>query len=203
MEVPIQPSFLASARKRVYFWKTPPKKVTTRSQSSSALKSGASIRILFVCLGNICRSPAAEGVMKRMVARRNLEKRVEIASAGTIGMHEGDLPDTRMRSAARRRGIQLTSRARQIEVADFERFDLIITMDRTNFETVSNLAPETGVRAEILPFCSFLTEHSEQEVPDPYYGGTTGFERVLNLLEDGCRGLLEEVEHRLNVSAAQ
>ena len=151
-------------------------------------------RLLFVCLGNICRSPAAEGVFLHLIASEGLEDRFVVDSAGTGGWHVGNPADRRMRAAAERRGIHLPSRARQIELADFTSFDRILTMDDDNFRNVHSLARELGERpalARIEPMTSHCRVHQVSEVPDPYYGGEQGFEDVLDLLEDACGGLLE------------
>mgnify|MGYP000748578071 FL=1 len=151
-------------------------------------------RLLFVCLGNICRSPAAEGVFLHLIASEGLEDRFVVDSAGTGGWHVGNPADRRMRAAAERRGIHLPSRARQIELADFTSFDRILTMDDDNLRNVRSLARELGERpglARIEPMTSHCRVHQASEVPDPYYGGEQGFEDVLDLLEDACGGLLE------------
>ena len=149
-------------------------------------------RILFVCLGNICRSPAAHGVMESVVEREGLQNEVLIDSAGTYGGHAGDLPDSRMRSAASRRGYNLTHRARRITEDDFYRFDMIIVMDDMNYENVSRLAPERKYLNKVYRFTEFCRNHPQWSyVPDPYYEGHEGFELVLDLLEDGCEGLLD------------
>lgn len=152
-------------------------------------------RLLFVCLGNICRSPAGENTMRHLVAERGLSDRFEIDSAGTAGWHTGNPPDSRMSSAARARGLPTGGRARQVRPEDFETFDWIFAMDR------SNQADLFGVRercrqpkAKLVLFCDFCTEHDETEVPDPYYGGPEGFEKVLDLLEDGCGNFLDRWE---------
>jgi protein-tyrosine phosphatase len=150
-------------------------------------------RVLFVCMGNICRSPAGEGVMRALVTKAGLSSQVEIASAGTIGMHVGSLPDPRMRDAAARRGYELVSRARQFVAADFEAFDLILTMDDDNRRNVLALAATPELGARVRAFCDFCRQHDDETVPDPYYGGSRGFEHVLDLLEDGCEGLLAEI----------
>ena len=151
-------------------------------------------RLLFVCLGNICRSPAAEGVFLHLIAREGLEDRFVVDSAGTGGWHAGNPADRRMRAAAERRGIHLPSRARQIALADFTAFDRILTMDDDNLRNVRSLARELGERpglARIEPMTCHCRLHQAREVPDPYYGGEQGFEQVLDLLEDACAGLLE------------
>lgn len=150
-------------------------------------------RILFVCLGNICRSPAGEGVMRKLVAEAGLAERVAVASAGTLGLHAGRLPDARMRAAAARRGYELTSRARQFMAEDFARFDLILTMDEDNRSNVLALATTEAQRARVRRFTEFCRKHTVTAVPDPYYGGPEGFEQVLDLLEDGCNEILDTV----------
>ena len=147
-------------------------------------------RVLFVCLGNICRSPAAEGVFLDLLAKEDLSHAFEVDSAGTGSWHVGQRADSRMRAAAQRRGIELHSRARQIQPEDLESFDWIITMDDSNLQNVRALDP-TGVSHErIVPLTGHCSRHSTGEVPDPYYGGDQGFEQVLDLLEDACEGLL-------------
>ena len=156
----------------------------------------APTRLLFVCLGNICRSPAAEGVFLHLVAQRGLGDRYLVDSAGTGSWHVGQPADRRMRAAAERRGIHLPSRARQIEPEDLQRFDRILTMDADNLRAVQALQPllTTPPLARIEPItqhCRRLTAH---EVPDPYYGGPAGFDPVLDLLDDACEGLLEALQ---------
>jgi len=147
--------------------------------------------VLFVCMGNICRSPSAEGVFQKMVQDADLDSAFVIDSAGTIGYHSGDSADSRMRAAASARGYSLDSRARRIEVNDFENFDLIVTMDDANFRDVSDIDPGNGAR--IVKMCDYCSRHDETEVPDPYYGGARGFETVLDILEDACGNLLEQL----------
>ena len=151
-------------------------------------------RVLFVCLGNICRSPAAEGVFVHLLEQRGLSDRFVVDSAGTGGWHVGRRADERMRAAAARRGIELTSRARQIDLADLHSFDHIVTMDADNLAAVHALAREAGNpsgQAQISAMTTYCRHHSgATEVPDPYYGGPQGFEHVLDLLEDACDGLL-------------
>jgi protein-tyrosine phosphatase len=150
-------------------------------------------QILFVCLGNICRSPAAEGVMHSMVEQAGLNSMIHIDSAGTEGWHRGKLPDARMREAAKARGYTLQSRARQVRLADLETFDLILAMDADNLRNLRALDPEGLHTKKIQAFCDFCTDHDEKEVPDPYYGGSEGFEKVLDLLEDGCANVLRQI----------
>ena len=149
-------------------------------------------KLLFVCLGNICRSPAAEGVFLHLLEQQEIHDHFVVDSAGT-GSGMGNAADTRRQAAANRRGIHLPSRARQIDLNDLETFDLVLTMDQHNLTAVKGLAQEAGKRANarIEPMLSFCRRFSESEVPDPYYGGDAGFEHVLDLLEDACEGLLE------------
>ena len=153
-------------------------------------------RLLFVCMGNICRSPAAEAVMRRLVEADGLAKRIECDSTGTISFHTGNPPDPRMHEAAARRGIRTGGQARQILADDYRSFDMILTMDDENLVNVRNMAPAGAHTAEVRPFCDFVTGTGATEVPDPYYGGPQGFETVLDLLEDGCASLLEHVRHQ-------
>lgn len=152
-------------------------------------------RILFVCLGNICRSPAAEGVMRSIVERKGVADGFEIDSAGTYGGHRGELPDPRMRSAALRRGYALTHRARQVREEDFDRFDMIVVMDDMNYEQMHRLAPSREAAAKIFRMREFFSRHADRSyVPDPYYEGADGFELVLDMLEEGCEGILAHLE---------
>ena len=156
------------------------------------------MKLLFVCLGNICRSPAAEGVFLHQLNERGLNDRFVVDSAGTGGWHVGNPADRRMQAAASRRGIELPSRARQISLDDLSTFDLVLTMDDDNLMAVQALAKEAGSRAtaSIKPMLSYARNFSETEVPDPYYGGDTGFEHVLDLLEDACSNLLDELSRQ-------
>ena len=152
-------------------------------------------RILFVCLGNICRSPAAEAMLRVLVDREGLSDMVEIDSAGTYGGHSGERSDPRMRRAAEARGIPMTHRARQVREEDFERFDMVIAMDDNNYENLFRLAPDRDAQQKIYRFREFLRNHPDWSyIPDPYYEGHEGFELVLDLLEDGCAVLLEEIK---------
>jgi len=157
-------------------------------------------RVLFVCLGNICRSPAAEGVFVHLLQQHGLEGQFVVDSAGTGGWHVGRRADARMREAAARRGIDLTSRARQIDLADLHSFDHILTMDGANLAAVQALSREAGNptdQARITAMTAYCRRHNGvHEVPDPYYGGSKGFEQVLDLLEDACEGLLEALRPR-------
>ncbi|MDR0546033.1 MAG: low molecular weight phosphotyrosine protein phosphatase [Dysgonamonadaceae bacterium] len=150
-------------------------------------------KILFVCLGNICRSPTAEGIMKQKVSEKGLEHLFEIDSAGLLNYHEGELPDSRMRKHAAQRSYRLDSRSRPILYNDFFYFDYIIGMDDSNIRTLQQRAPDLESRNKIRKMTDFCRRHSNDHVPDPYYGGASGFELVLDLLEDGCEGLIEEI----------
>jgi|UniRef100_UPI003783491A protein-tyrosine phosphatase len=154
-------------------------------------------RLLFVCLGNICRSPAAEGVMRALVAAEGLADRVAIRSAGTAGWHAGKLPDQRMRTAAQNRSYDLSSRARQVSEDHLREYDLVLVMDQQNLRDIRSYDRESRFSDKIRLFCEFCTDHAETEVPDPYYGGEQGFELVLDLLEDGCRGVLRHIRSTL------
>lgn len=155
--------------------------------------TAAPTRVLFICLGNICRSPAAEGVFLHLLEQQGLQQAFEVDSAGTGGWHVGNPADPRMRSAASRRGIHLPSRARQLEPADLSRFDHILTMDADNLSAVQALARRHPASARIAPITDHCRQQRASEVPDPYYGGPDGFDRVLDLLEDACTGLLEDL----------
>jgi protein-tyrosine phosphatase len=158
------------------------------------------IRILFVCMGNICRSPTAEGVFRKLVQERAPDLRVEIDSAGTHGYHVGDPPDRRAIAAAARRGVDLGGlRARTVEDADFEAFDLLVAMDQLNREVLLDRSPDE-YRERIRLMLEFAPSTDLEDVPDPYYGGAVGFERVLDLVEEASKGLLDEL---LALSAAK
>ncbi len=147
--------------------------------------------VLFVCMGNICRSPAAEGVFRKLVVDAGREGEFHIDSAGTHGYHVGHPPDSRMLAAARARGYLLDSRARRLAPADFEHFHWIVTMDDDNFANVG--AMDTGGGARVVRMVDYCERLTPTEVPDPYYGGAAGFEEVLDILEDACSGLLRSV----------
>ena len=148
-------------------------------------------RILFICLGNICRSPMAETIMQRIVDEQGLTQDYEIDSAGLISYHEGEGADPRMCSHAARRGYRITHLSRPIRTSDFRRFDLIIGMDDANIDTLRRLSPDLGTDAKIHQISEFFVNVQADHVPDPYYGGSQGFEHVIDLLEDACQGLLQ------------
>ena len=147
-------------------------------------------QVLFVCMGNICRSPAGENIFRHKVKEAQLSGPIRCDSAGTIGFHTGKKPDARMSKTIKKRGYEVTGSARQFGVRDFEIYDLILTMDDENYANVMKLARSDEDRARVHKFTEFCTEHSHNEVPDPYYGGDEGFELVADLIEDGSAGLL-------------
>lgn len=153
------------------------------------------MKILFVCLGNICRSPAAEGVMKKIVEEAGFSNEIICASAGTAGYHSGEAPDHRMIKHALRRNISLTSRARQFKPAkDFDEFDLILAMDKSNFQNIQAVHPQpANLRDQVFLITDFCKRLDVSEVPDPYYKGPEDFELVLDILEDACSGLLQKI----------
>ena len=152
------------------------------------------INILFVCMGNICRSPSAEAVMNHVIKNAGLDDKIHCDSAGTIAYHEGEKADARMQSHAVKRGYDLTSIARKIRIKDFEAFDYIVTMDNANYADVLAFDIDSLYSNKISRMTDYCTSHSDREVPDPYYGGPEGFEHVLDLLEDACKGLLEKIK---------
>lgn len=152
------------------------------------------VRVCFVCLGNICRSPTAEGVMRALIERAGLTEHVELDSAGTGAYHVGERPDRRSAAAARQRGIELRGRARQFEISDFDEFDYIVAMDAANYRDLRVLC-RTDDHAEKLSLLRDFDPDSPRgsSVPDPYYGGARGFDDVLDICEAGCRHLLERL----------
>lgn len=134
--------------------------------------------------------------MRALVKAENLEEHISIRSAGTAGWHAGKLPDQRMRSAGQNRGYNLVSRARQVTEEDVRDYDLLLVMDKQNLRDVRSYDRESQFTSKIRLFCEFCTTHTEEEVPDPYYGGPQGFEHVLDLLEDGCRGVLRHIREQ-------
>jgi len=152
------------------------------------------IRVCFVCLGNICRSPTAEAVFRHMVEANHLGDRVAVESAGTAAYHLGEQADPRARAAGKQRGYQLNGRARQFVQKDFERFDYVLAMDQDNRRALSKLAPNDEARAKVSLLRSFdATAESGAEVPDPYYGGPGGFDLVIDICERACQGLLKRI----------
>lgn len=155
-------------------------------------------RVLFVCLGNICRSPAAEGIFLKMVKDAGLEKQIHVDSAGTGGWHVGDGPDNRMIRHAKNRGYDLSQlEARQFEREDLKTFDYILTMDTSNYKNVISLDVKKEHHHKVKPMTSFCRIHKIEEVPDPYYKEDDGFEHVLDLLEDACTELLSHLKKEI------
>jgi protein-tyrosine phosphatase len=153
-------------------------------------------RVLFVCLGNICRSPAAEIIFRHLAHQSGRAENFKIDSAGTLGIHRGAPPDPRMAAALARRGYTIRGRSRPITVEDLNHFTLIVTMDETNLADVLRLDSSGKQRSKIRPLVEFCRSHHAPRVPDPYYGGERGFEHVIELLEDGCQGILEYLQPR-------
>ena len=151
-------------------------------------------RLLFVCLGNICRSPSAENIMNYLLEQRGLQSKVSCDSAGTSSYHIGSAPDSRMRAAAKKRGISLVGRARQFTVADFDQFDLVLAMDDSNYRSILALDSYGKHTHKVKRMCEFCQQYPDREVPDPYYGGADGFDYVIDLLMDACDGLLQELD---------
>lgn len=150
-------------------------------------------------MGNICRSPTAEGVFRRIVQEHGLENRIEIDSAGTHAYHVGSEPDSRAQAAALKRDINLSSlRGRQIKSIDMQEFDYVLAMDKSNYNDIQSIS-DNNAKAQLSLFLDFAEKHQEREVPDPYYGGGKGFERVLDMVEDAASGLLNHIrqQHRL------
>lgn len=160
------------------------------------------VKVLFVCLGNICRSPTAEGVFRRLVQESELAGRVVAESAGTHAYHIGEPPDPRAQRAAARRGVDLSAkRGREVRERDFHEFDYVVAMDRENYEHLSARCP-VGMRYKIRLLMEFAAGYAEQEVPDPYFGGTAGFDRVLDMIEDAATGLLAEIGRELGTASS-
>ncbi len=151
-------------------------------------------RVLFVCLGNICRSPAGEGVFRGLLEEKGLLDGFEVDSAGTSSYHIGEAPDRRMRQAAAKRGYELNGHSRRLAREDFQRFDLIVAMDRSNMRQIHAADRRGEYRRKVRLFCDFVPGSGLLDVPDPYYGGHDGFERVLDLLESGAHALLEHLQ---------
>lgn len=152
------------------------------------------VKVLFVCLGNICRSPTAEGVFRKLVEEQDLSRGISIDSAGTHAYHIGQPPDLRAQQAAARRGIDLSGlRGRVATARDIEEFDYVLAMDRQNYQNLAELSED---QTKIQLFLEYSEQFDEQEVPDPYYGGATGFERVLDMIEDASQGLLADIRRR-------
>ena len=155
-----------------------------------AVSRRASVRVCFVCLGNICRSPTAEGVFRALVAEAGLDTRIAVESAGTAAYHAGEPADPRTRATAAARGVHLAGRARRFEARDFARFELVLAMDAENERALRRLAPSAEARAKVTRLRSFEPAPASLDVPDPYYGGEGGFDEVYDICEAACRELL-------------
>ena len=153
-------------------------------------------KILFICLGNICRSCTAEEVMRTLLHREGLDKDIIVDSAGLISYHQGEQADPRMRAHATRRGYNITHLSRPVRMSDFEEFDLIIGMDDSNISRLHELAPSVETEEKIHRMTEYSSRIVTDHVPDPYYGGAQGFENVIDILEDACEGLLKELKSR-------
>lgn len=154
------------------------------------------ISVVFVCMGNICRSPTAEAVFRHYVESAGLDGYILIDSAGTHDYHIGDAPDARAQRAAQQRGYDMSGlRGRQVEEGDFSRFDYVLAMDKANLAILRSLAPPAS-NAQVRLFLGYARHHADREVPDPYYGGEDGFERVLDMVEDAAEGLLQHIRQQ-------
>jgi protein-tyrosine phosphatase len=166
------------------------------SQSDRTMKTMRKVSVLFVCMGNICRSPTAEAVFRHRVEQAGMADKIRIDSAGTHDYHVGDAPDARTQRAAKQRGYDMSNlRGRQVEADDFMRFDYVLAMDNMNLVMLERLRPEDA-QSYLGLFLDFAELHKEYEVPDPYNGGPEGFEQVLDMVEDAANGLLKHIRER-------
>lgn len=157
------------------------------------MKNKVKVNVLFVCMGNICRSPTAEGVFRHLVSQHNLQDRIITDSAGTHAYHVGESPDRRAQATAQKRGIDLSDlRARRVKSNDFEKYDYVLAMDRDNYAILETLCP-AGMEERLSLFLDFADAVNVTEVPDPYYGGPQGFEVVFDMVEQASHGLLEDI----------
>jgi protein-tyrosine phosphatase len=162
------------------------------------------MKVLFVCLGNICRSPTAEGVMRALVRDAGMEEEIEVDSAGTGAWHVGNPPDPRATAAAQQRGIALAGAARQVRPGDFAEFDLILAMDRANLHDLRSVAPDASAAAKVRLLREFdPAADGDLDVPDPYYGGPGGFDEVLDLVHAACASLLQQLQAQTSERAAE
>ncbi len=160
------------------------------------MKSGKHT-VLFICLGNICRSPAAEGIMKSLVEKEGMSDDFFIDSAAIGSWHIGQLPDSRMRKCGAEHGYRFDSHARQFQKSDFQHFDLIVVMDNENYRAITSMASSQADKDKVVRIADYLTHHREYTtVPDPYYGDYSDFELVIELLEDACQGLLDSIKEQ-------
>lgn len=158
------------------------------------------MNLLFVCLGNICRSPAAEAAMIKILVREGLEGQITVDSAGTSAYHAGEKADRRMREHGTRRDLNLASKSRQFTLEDFENFDLIIVMDNSNYKNVLSLDVNNKYADKVVKMTDYCNEHNEKEVPDPYYDGESGFEKVLDMVTNGCENLLSDIRKKVEIA---
>lgn len=165
------------------------------SNNKEKEKSDKKYKLLFVCLGNICRSPAAEEIMRRIISQDGKEADYTLDSAGLYGGHAGSLPDARMRAHAARRGYLLEHKSRKIQERDFETFDYIFAMDDSNYDALRKMAPTVEDTMKVRRMSDYLQHYLSDCIPDPYYGGASGFENVLNLLEDACGGVYKKLKN--------
>lgn len=154
-------------------------------------------KLLFVCLGNICRSPSAENIMRHLIDEAGLAGQITCDSAGTSGYHVGAAPDRRMQLAARKKNIKLLGQSRQFTRQDFQDFDLILAMDGSNYRDILSLDRRDEYAGKVKMMCDYAANFRDTEVPDPYYGGESGFDYVIDLLLDACDGLLEDLKKEL------
>jgi len=157
------------------------------------------VRILFVCLGNICRSPTGEAIMTTMIQKENLGDKIECDSAGISAAHKGQESDPRSIAHAKKRGHNITSFSRPIEIGDLEKFDYILAMDNDNYRDIMNIEGAKRYAPKVFRMVQFCTHHKIKEVPDPYYGGDDSFQLVIDILEDACHGFLEKIrtDHKI------
>lgn len=168
--------------------------LTLQTKKVSNMTKKGKHTVLFICLGNICRSPAAEGIMKSLVEKAGLQNEFEIDSAGIGGWHIGQLPDSRMRKCGAEHGYNFNSHARQFQKSDFARFETIVVMDNENYRAITSMASSESDRKKVVRMADFLAHHREYTtVPDPYYGDYSDFELVITLLEDACQELLDSI----------
>ena len=193
------------ARLRAYPWRAA-RNFTSSSDIEMAKREPISLamntRVLFVCMGNICRSPMAEGVFRHLIRQAGLDEVVKVASAGTHAFHAGEAPDKRAQAVASKRGFDISDlRAARVKEKDFDEFDMILAMDWDNLSLLQQMAPKrTHHKLQLL--MRFATEHESATIPDPYYGNAQGFEQVLDYIEDACTGLLEVAKRRATQVAA-
>ncbi len=156
-----------------------------------------SYKILFMCLGNICRSPMAETIMQKLIRDRRLTQKISVDSAGLISYHEGENADPRMRMHAKRRGYDITHISRPVTEDDFYAFNLIVAMDESVYDRLRDMAPGIDEEEKVVRMTDYCSQVIADHVPDPYYGGAEGFENVINILEDACEGLLNHIAESL------